>query len=257
MLGLGSYEYFEDENLALLRHGPNGARVLDVGCGSGLLGARLRERGNTVWGIDAAAEAAPSAARRLDRFLLADVIDRASIAELLRGERFDAIVFADVLEHLPDPVGTLRSYLRYLAPAGTVLVSVPNVAVWYVRAGLMVGRFDYTATGTLDRTHLRFFTRASLKRALEEAGLRVDAIDVNPGIARAFVGGAKRLAARRRPGDRRALLDSRVYRVYLRLCLPVEYRLARLLPGLLAFQYVAVAHAAQAEARRRAGCGSA
>ncbi len=245
MFDLGVYEYFEDENLALLRQGPSGGRVLDVGCGSGILGARLRERGSTVWGIDAAADIAELAARRLDRFMLADIADGERIGELLEGERFEAIVFADVLEHLTDPVGTLRDYLRFLAPDGEVLVSVPNVAVWNVRAELLLGRFRYTPTGTLDRTHLRFFTRANLERALCEAGMRAERIDVNPGIARAFVGRAKQLVAQDREGDRRALLDSRAYRAYRRFAYPVEYRLARLAPGLLAFQYVAVARAVE------------
>jgi 2-polyprenyl-3-methyl-5-hydroxy-6-metoxy-1,4-benzoquinol methylase len=245
MFDLGAYEYFEDENLALLRHGPSGGRVLDVGCGSGLLGERLRERGNTAWGIDAADDIAQLATRRLDRFIQADIVDGPRIRELLGDERFDAIVFADVLEHLPDPVGTLRGYLGFLAPGGTVLVSVPNIAVWNVRAGLLLGRFQYTATGTLDRTHLRFFTRANLYRALAEAGLQVEEIDVNPGIARAFVGRAKQAIARDREGDRRALLDSRAYRAYRRFIHPLEYRTARLMPGLLAFQYVVVARAAE------------
>ncbi len=241
MLGLGAYEYLEDENVALMRHRPSGARILDVGCGSGLLGARLRAQGNAVWGIDAAAEIAELAARRLDHFMLVDMLDGARIGELLGEERFDLIVFADVLEHLPDPVDTLHGYLRFLAPGGRVLVSVPNIAVWNVRAGLLLGRFEYTATGTLDRTHLRFFTQASLRRALFEAGLRVEQIDINPGIARAFVGRAKRVLARGAEHDRRALLDSRAYGAYRDLVYPLEYRLARLMPGLLAFQYVAVA----------------
>jgi 2-polyprenyl-3-methyl-5-hydroxy-6-metoxy-1,4-benzoquinol methylase len=241
MFELGVYEYFEDENLALLRHGPYGARVLDVGCGSGAFGARLRMQGNVVWGLDSADDVAERAAQRLDRFIQADVLDRVRIRELLGEERFDAIVFADVLEHLPDPVGTLSAYAGLLAPGGMVLVSVPNVAVWNVRAGLLFGRFRYTATGTLDRTHLRFFTRANLARALYDAGLHVEEIDVNPGIARAFVGRAKQVMVRGQRDDRRALLDSRAYRVYRRFAYPLEYRVARLMPGLFAFQYVAVA----------------
>jgi 2-polyprenyl-3-methyl-5-hydroxy-6-metoxy-1,4-benzoquinol methylase len=245
MFDLGAYEYFEDENLALLRHGPSNLRVLDVGCGSSVLGMRLRQRGNAVWGVDSASDIAEAATQRLDRFMLADITDHAAINELLDGEHFDVIVFADVLEHLPDPVGTLRSYRRFLAPGGMVLVSVPNVAVWNVRVGLLLGHFQYTATGTLDRTHLRFFTRANLQRALTEAGLRVEQIDVNPGVARVFVGRAKRVIARGREGNRRALLDSREYRVYRRLVYPLEYRVARLMPGLFAFQYVAVARAGE------------
>jgi SAM-dependent methyltransferase len=241
MFDLGVYEYFEDENLALLRHGPSDARVLDVGCGSGALGAHLRKRGNVVWGIDTANDIADQASRRLNRFMLADICDGACIDKLLGDERFDVIVFADVLEHLSDPVGTLRSYMRFLRPGGRVLVSVPNVAVWNVRLSLLLGRFDYTATGTLDRTHLRFFTAASLRRTLLAAGLRVEQLDVNPGLARAFVGCAKRIVGERHGGNRRALLDSRAYRFYRRAAYPTEYRIAQLMPGLLAFQYVAVA----------------
>ncbi len=60
---------------------------------------------------------------------------------------------------MADPIAALRGYRHFLAPGGRVLVSVPNVAVWNVRFGLLFGRFEYTPTGTLDRTHLRFFTR--------------------------------------------------------------------------------------------------
>jgi SAM-dependent methyltransferase len=238
---LGPYEYFEDENLALLRHSPRGQRVLDVGCGSGLFGARLRERGNEVWGADSAQEVADTARQRLDRFLLADVTSPQAIAEL-EGERFETIVFADVLEHLHDPVAVVRAYLPFLTSRGTVMISVPNVAVWYIRLGLLAGRFNYSATGTLDRTHLRFFTRRNLLRLLREVGLQPEVLDVNPGIARAFVSLAKRMSPAAKQGDPRGLVDSKAYRLYRRWLHPVEYRLARALPGLLAFQYIAVAH---------------
>jgi SAM-dependent methyltransferase len=230
--------------LALLRHSPREERVLDVGCGSGLLGMRLRERHNTVWGIDASEDIAELASRRLDRFMLGDVTARDSVSRMLGDARFDTIVFADILEHLPDPVGTLASYRRYLAPNGQILISVPNVAVWYARLGLLFGRFEYTATGTLDRTHLRFFTRSSLLRALRTVDLSVETLDINPGIARAFVGRAKTRSMRYAQDDRGALLNSRLYRLYVRAVYPLEYRLARLLPGLLAFQYVIVGRAA-------------
>jgi SAM-dependent methyltransferase len=193
-----------------------------------------------VWGIDASTDIAELATERLDRFMLGDVADHDGVQRMLDGERFDTIVFADVLEHLPDPIGTLRGYLRFLAPNGQILISVPNVAVWNTRLGLLFGRFEYTATGTLDRTHLRFFTRASLLRALGAVGLNVEALDINPGIARAFVGLAKAAIKRGASNDRGALLHSPLYRAYMRVVYPFEYRLARLLPGLLAFQYVAV-----------------
>lgn len=241
MFELGHYEYFEDENLALLRLAPTGVRILDVGCGSGQTGLRLREKGNVVWGADSAPEVKELCDARLDRFILADVTSPEAMAEALGAERFDVIVFADVLEHLTDPLGILRLYSGYLAPGGRLMVSVPNVTVWNVRLNMLRGRFDYTPTGTLDRTHLRFFTRATLRRALAESGFEIERLDVNPGVARAFVNTLKSRMAGAREGDRRAILDSPLYRWYLRLVHPVELRLARLMPGLLAFQFVVVA----------------
>lgn len=242
MFELDRYEYFEDVNQGVLRRAPSGgARVLDVGCGSGLLGAAITARGNEVWGIDNAEAIAEVAASRLHRFLLADVTSADAVAAALGEETFDVLVFADVLEHVFDPVGMLSSYRRFLKPGGHVIVSVPNVGIWSVRLALLSGRFDYAQTGTLDKTHVRFFTRRTLTRALEAAGLQLQSVDVTPGLIRPFVPLLKRRSAAAAEGDRRAIIDSWQYRLYLRVFYPVERRLAALAPGLLAFQYIAVA----------------
>lgn len=237
MFELDRYEYSEDVNLGLLAHRPSGVRVLDVGCGSGLLGSELKAGGNEVWGLDNAVDVEGVAAGRLDRFVRADVTDGAAVEAALGGETFDVLVFADVLEHLPDPVATLRAHLGNLRPGGTVMVSVPNVAIWNVRLGLLAGRFAPTSTGTLDKTHLRFFTRATLDRLLAEAGLTVQWRDITPGLARPFVPLAKRFGGAE--DDRRALIDSRPYALYRRLVYPLEHRIASLAPGPLAFQLLA------------------
>jgi len=129
MFELDRYEYHEDVNQGVLRHAPSGVRVLDVGCGSGLLGVELAARGNEVWGIDNAEAIAQIAGERLDRFLLADVTAHDAVAAALGEERFDVLIFADVLEHIFDPVGMLRFYRSFLRPGGTMIVSVPNIAI--------------------------------------------------------------------------------------------------------------------------------
>ena len=86
---------------------------------------------------------------------------------------FDVVVCADVLEHLPRPEELLARIRAWLAPGGHLFVSLPNVANVTVRAGLLLGRFPYAEKGILDRTHLRFYTRKSARRLLEEAGFRV------------------------------------------------------------------------------------
>jgi SAM-dependent methyltransferase len=89
---------------------------------------------------------------------------------------FDVVVCADVLEHLPRPEELLARIREWLAPGGTLFVSLPNVANVTVRAGLLFGRFPYAEKGILDRTHLRFYTRRSARRLLEDAGFRVRSV---------------------------------------------------------------------------------
>ena len=84
-----------------------------------------------------------------------------------------ALVCADVLEHVPDPDTLLPRLLHtYLPAGGTVLVSLPNVAHLSMRLGLLLGRWQYADKGILDRTHMRFFTESTASAFLRSAGLR-------------------------------------------------------------------------------------
>jgi len=236
------YPYLEDVNWALLElwGERTGLDVLDVGCGRATTSERIQQLGNRVTGIEQSAEAADVARERLDAVVTADLTDVDAARAALGNRRFDAILFADVLEHLPWPSDTLRRYAPLLAPGGVVLVSLPNVALWSVRLRLLLGRFDYEDTGVLDRTHLRFFTRRTMDALLRDAGLRPRLWSHTPGVVRPFVPLVKALTARGDgPPDPRQLLDSPLYRLYLKRVYPVERFVSGLLPGVLAFQMVA------------------
>ena len=146
--------------------GPPTQRVLDVGCGKGELGHALSQRGHHVVGLD---QYPP--AQELDTFYEANLFD--GLPSEVLGERFDTILFADVLEHLPDPGGLLRDATGLLSENGKILVSLPNAVHWTVRAQVAAGRFDYANKGIMDRGHLRFFTQRSAERLFEQAGLQV------------------------------------------------------------------------------------
>lgn len=155
--------------------GLHAPRILDVGCGPGLLRRCAADLGlapGAVWtGLDADAEALGLARLAGMETVAADL---ASDTLPPLGGPFDAVVLGDVLEHLPDPDRALRLLLPLACSPGTpVLVSLPNVANLAVRAGLLLGRFEYGGRGICDRTHLRFFTRRSAQRLLADAGLRV------------------------------------------------------------------------------------
>ena len=153
-----------------------GRTALDVGAADGFLAERLTAQGWSVTALERDPELAARARGRCKEVVVADL---ESAPPPLPGP-FDAIVYGDVLEHLRDPRATLLALDRALAPGGTVIVSVPNVAHLWVRLSLLVGRFDYADRGILDRTHLRFYTRRALLALLGEAGLTVVELAVTP-----------------------------------------------------------------------------
>lgn len=146
-----------------------GKRVLDVGCASGYLAAALVERGNEVSGVEIDPEAAEVARPHLKQLYVGDIED-ADLAAEFGANRFDVVIFADVLEHLRDPERVLRASRHLLSDGGYVVVSIPNVAHGAVRLALLRGRFEYRPLGLLDATHLRFFTRSSFLELVAGGG---------------------------------------------------------------------------------------
>jgi 2-polyprenyl-3-methyl-5-hydroxy-6-metoxy-1,4-benzoquinol methylase len=146
--------------------------VLDVGCASGYLAQALRAQGCTVSGIEYDEQAAREAAPHLEKLVVGDVT-AVDFAEEFGAAAFDVIVFGDVLEHLVDPATVLSDALASLRPDGEVVVSLPNVAHGSVRLALLNGYWEYTPTGLLDETHVRFFTKRTLLELMAGAGLEV------------------------------------------------------------------------------------
>ena len=154
-----------------------GTKVLDLGTGSGALGAYLSQTLHcTVDGVTYNQQEADIAAPGYRRLVVAD-LDNCALDTLFAGEQYDYIVCADVLEHTKQPRRTLDAARGLLAPLGKLVLSVPNASYCGLVAELMHGEFRYRDEGLLDHTHLRFFTRDSLLRFLGKAGWAVDAID--------------------------------------------------------------------------------
>ena len=238
-----SYQYFEDVNLGLLRLWGNrsGRDVLDAGCGFATTSQYIQRQANRVVGVEANGGAVVVARQRIQQVIQADLTKIDEVREATGARRFDTIIFADVLEHLPWPLGVLQSYLDLLKADGTVIISLPNIGLWSARLAHLFGVFNYQETGVLDQTHLRFFTRRTALRLIEAAGLEVERRTYNPGLMRPFVPVAKKLLVRRHGGgpvDPDAMLGSRPYKLYVKTAYPIERAVARLWPGMLAYQMI-------------------
>ena len=245
-----NYPYMEELNEGILRQfraWPGRGRVLDVGCGRGALGEAIRASGSEVWGIECSGEACRSAMPRLDRLVQADLLDFDLVGATLGKERFARIIFSDVLEHVVDPLAVLRFYAGFLAPEGQVLISLPNAAVWTNRFRWFFGRIRYADTGVMDRTHVRFFSFATARLLVEEAGLEVEKRDFTPFLVRAGLPALKRLFGWRTggsAGNPRAIVDSGAFRFYSRFVYPLERVLASLWKPMFAFRIILVARKA-------------
>lgn len=206
--------------LGKLKDEISGAALLDVGAGAGWLGQALSGSGaSKLVAVEIDTRAYPTLSKHYNLV----VPDLASLS----GQRFDKVVLLDVLEHLPRPLDYLRELRTLLAPGGEILISVPNVAHWSVRFPLFFcGSFEYRSLGIMDGTHLQFFSRKGflkLCRGVPECGIVEVSASIEP-FELALPSWAS---------------DNFLYRA----ALPARHWLARALPGLMAYQHLALLRA--------------
>jgi SAM-dependent methyltransferase len=190
--------------------------VLDVGPGSGMMGSTLRDLGfASVDAVEADADARAITASHYR--------DIAPDLGSFSGRTFGLVLLLDVIEHMTEPENFISELLTMLTPGATILLSVPNVAHWSVRLPLLFGSFRYTDRGILDRTHVRFFTRRSLRTFLKPFGslpIEHESVSIPPVE---FV------------------LPESVWNTgVFRGLSAAHYRTAQLVPGLLGYQLLAV-----------------
>jgi len=148
-------------------------RVLDVGCGTGQSLRWVRAHRDCSWteGIEIHSSSAQRAATVADRVQFGDAEE---IVENLPPDSFDTVLCLDALEHMRNPWALVTGLRRVMTRDARLLVSVPNVRHLRVIVPLVLkGSFQYTESGLLDRTHLRFFTRASLLELLKQGGFEI------------------------------------------------------------------------------------
>jgi SAM-dependent methyltransferase len=167
--------YFDAERWDMLAElPPPFGRVLEIGCGAGATGRRLREGGAApLVGVE------PNPAVATLAREVYDTVHETTIEELLDGDAlegpFDCILLYDVLEHLLDPADVLSRLREHAAEGARVHISVPNARHWTLLRDLIFrGTFGYTEWGHRDATHVRWFTPSDLDRVVAGCGYRVE-----------------------------------------------------------------------------------
>ena len=172
------------------------ALVLDVGCGGGATAKLIKQKfpAAKVVGIERNPQAAERARKFVDEVICGDLFE---IQMPGRGgnARVDLVLLLDVLEHLFDPWRALQRIRGWLTPGTRVLASVPNIRNLATLDDLAAGRWRYEANGVLDITHVRFFTKASLRELFEDTGYEI--FDMQPLLRPEMI---ERHVVARRPG---------------------------------------------------------
>lgn len=144
-------------------------RVLELGAASGYMTRVLRDHGCRVTAVEYDETALDDLSEAAERAIIGDLNDPALLAGI-QGQ-FDVVLAGDVLEHLLDPLGVLSACVGRLSSNGRVVISVPNMSHADLKLSLLQGVFNYTETGLLDKTHIRFFTFDTLMELLASAGV--------------------------------------------------------------------------------------
>ena len=162
---------YEAANDLVLARVPRGIRrVMDVGCGAGTLGQRIKINAKCeVIGITHSEAEASLALNHLDDVIVQDL----NSFEPNGMATFDCIVCSHVLEHLFEPEKFLARLGPLLATHGTLIVALPNPMFWHQRWEFLRGRFRYTGGGLMDRTHYRFFDWVTAQELLANSGYDV------------------------------------------------------------------------------------
>jgi 2-polyprenyl-3-methyl-5-hydroxy-6-metoxy-1,4-benzoquinol methylase len=150
------------------RHARRGGTLLDLGAAGGELGSAVREHFARTIGFEYNVDCLGQLSGSFDSVVVADLERVKSLPQNVH-----AVVLADVLEHLRSPAAALTLVRNALVDDGRIFISVPNIANITVRLGLLVGVFEYRDRGILDHTHLRFYTKRTIRREVESAGFRI------------------------------------------------------------------------------------
>jgi 2-polyprenyl-3-methyl-5-hydroxy-6-metoxy-1,4-benzoquinol methylase len=167
-----SNEYYSNSRSEIAELIPKNIKtILDIGCAQGNFLKLVKEKTKAItWGIELEVEVGMEAKNKIDKIIFGKIEE---VINTIPDNYFDCITFNDVLEHLLDPTEVLKLIKPKLSENGTIIASVPNVRHFWNLYELIIKKdWKYRESGILDSTHLRFFTKKSLKRMFEDADFK-------------------------------------------------------------------------------------
>lgn len=154
-----------------------GSAVLEFGCANGRMTRYMKEElGCRVCIVEYDRPAYEEAVNYAVDGLCDDILSF-KWTEKFSDQTFDAILFADVLEHLAAPEQVLTKAAEFLAEGGSIYISIPNITHNDILLKAIEDRFDYTKVGLLDDTHVHFWGWKNIEELASKCGLRVKKVE--------------------------------------------------------------------------------
>jgi 2-polyprenyl-3-methyl-5-hydroxy-6-metoxy-1,4-benzoquinol methylase len=175
-------EYFASSRFDVQNFVPiETSTILDVGMGEGnFLEALKKDRPEIeAWGIELEKQSFNKAKNKIDKALEGTIEDNLTN---LPDNYFDCITFNDVIEHLVDPVQTLKSIKLKLKDDGVLIASIPNMRYIFNMKKIILDLifkkdWRYYDSGIMDKTHLHFYTKLTMQELLSESGFELIKIE--------------------------------------------------------------------------------
>ena len=190
------------------------SKVLDIGCSFGFLADLVVPKGVELWGVDLAPEdhVSPNIAKYFRH-------DLENISDLKLGREFDYIIIGDVIEHIRNTGEVLFFARKCLKSDGRLIISTGNIAIWFYRWSLLMGRFNYGPRGILDNTHVKLYTLDTFKALIQLSGFKI-------------------LSIKNTPIPFELIFSSRGRSRIPKLLEYVYYRITKLWPKMFAYQFI-------------------
>ena len=180
---MSKYQFVIDEINPESTHGKilskikPGSKVLECGCASGYMTRYMHEKmGCSVDVIEINRVDLEQAEQWANRSYCGN-LDEDRWLDFVAGNKYNYILFADVLEHLRNPKSALYCASKYLADNGKIIVSIPNICHNDIMIRMYYDLFTYTKIGLLDDTHIHFWGMKDFILMCSEIGLNADECD--------------------------------------------------------------------------------
>ncbi|MEZ4873267.1 MAG: methyltransferase domain-containing protein, partial [Bdellovibrionales bacterium] len=115
----------------------------------------------------------PKDPQNVDQYFVCDIDSPEKIQNLNIQREYDYILVAESIEKIKNAEEVLEQVQTYLKPSGKMILAVSNIALWFYRLSLLIGRFNYGQRGPLQKDHVHLYTKDTARQLVRRSGMEI------------------------------------------------------------------------------------